>query len=53
VLGLICLGLMAVAVRAEGPMFSESIRTFGHLRWRPLVLAVLVWSGRRCLVPGH
>ena len=33
--------LLAVAVRAEGPMLSKSIGSFGHLHWRPLVFAVL------------
>lgn len=39
-LGLVCITLLAVAVRAEGTMFSESIHSFAHLRWRPVVLAV-------------
>jgi putative heme transporter len=39
-LGLVCLALLALAVRAEGPMLSESIYSFAHLRWRPFVLAV-------------
>lgn len=44
-LGIVCLVLLAVAVRAEGPMFGESVRSFGHLRWRPLVFAVLAETG--------
>jgi uncharacterized membrane protein YbhN (UPF0104 family) len=40
VLVVICAVLLAVAVRAEGPMVAKSIGSFGHLRWRPLIFAV-------------
>jgi putative heme transporter len=39
--GILGVILLAVAVRAEGPMVSKSIDSFGHLHWRPLVYAVL------------
>jgi putative heme transporter len=38
--GIACIVLLAVAVHAEGPMLSESVHSFAHLRWRPVVLAV-------------
>jgi putative heme transporter len=40
-LGIVCVVLLAVAVYEEAPMFSDSLHSFGHLRWRPLIFAVL------------
>ena len=40
--GIVCVVLLAVAVHVEGPMLTESIRSFGHLRWRFVVWAVLL-----------
>jgi hypothetical protein len=37
----LCLALLAVAVRAEWPMLRESMHSFAHLRWRPVLFAVL------------
>jgi putative heme transporter len=37
--------LLAVAVRVEAPMIGESIRSFGQLRWRAVVWAVLLETG--------
>jgi putative heme transporter len=53
--------LLAVAVHAEEPMITESVHSFGHLRWRPLALAVAAETGsmvalglmeRRILIMG-
>ncbi len=59
--GVICVVLLAVAVHAEEPMITESVHSFGHLRWRPLALAVAAETGsmvalglmeRRILIMG-
>jgi len=40
-----CVALLAVAARAGGPMIAESVHSFAHLRWRPVVFAVLAETG--------
>jgi uncharacterized protein (TIRG00374 family) len=59
--GVLCVVLLGVAVRAEAPMIAESVRSFAHLRWVPLVLAVAAETGsmvalglmeRRILIMG-
>jgi hypothetical protein len=40
--GIVCVVLLAVAAHVEGPMLTESIRSFAHLRWRFVVWAVLL-----------
>jgi putative heme transporter len=37
----VCAVLLAVAVRAEGSVVAKSLGSFAHLRWRPLVFAVV------------
>jgi putative heme transporter len=60
-LGVVAVVLLAVAVHAEGPMLSESIHSFAHLRWRRVVFAVafetssmlaLAFLERRILILG-
>ncbi len=43
--GVAAVGLLAVAVQAERPLFGESIHSFGHLRWPPLFWAVVAEIG--------
>jgi hypothetical protein len=59
--GLSCAALLAVAARAEKPMIAESVRSFAHLRWASLLLAVAAEAGsmvalalmeRRILIMG-
>jgi uncharacterized protein (TIRG00374 family) len=40
--GIVCVVLLAVAVHVEGPMLTESIHSFAHLRWRFVIWAVLL-----------
>jgi hypothetical protein len=42
---IVSLALLAVAVRAEVPLIGESARSFGRLRWPPVVWAVLAETG--------
>jgi uncharacterized protein (TIRG00374 family) len=44
-LGVAAVVLLAVAVHAEGPMLTNSIHSFAHLRWKALALAVVFETG--------
>jgi uncharacterized membrane protein YbhN (UPF0104 family) len=44
-LAIVSLALLAVAVRAEVSLVGKSIGSFGHLRWPPVVWAVLAETG--------
>jgi uncharacterized protein (TIRG00374 family) len=42
---IICVLLLAVAIRAEAPLVAKAIRSFGHLRWGAVAGAVALETG--------